>query len=258
MLLQHLKVNPSSITPYVLLPGDPARVDLIGNKLENFRIIGQNREFRVGIGSYCGVSITACSTGIGCSSTAIAVEELIDAGAKILIRVGTCGGAWRSDIPMGSLIIPTASIRDEGTTKEYIPEGFPAVADFGVVGALRQAADYCKMRSFVGINRTHDAFYCNQNAMIRWGIYLADKRFRGIETSIISSEMESAALFVIASLRGVSAGAVFAVNAEPEPLTERIRGKMQEAIAEKSEDDTTKIVDTMISTALEAIKTLAA
>ena len=144
MILQHLNIKQEIVPEYVLLPGDPKRVDIIGKQLSGFRIIDQNREFRTGIGSYKGTRILVCSTGIGSPSTAIAVEELTDAGAKVLIRIGTCGGSWRKDIPAGSFIIPTACVRDEGTTLEYIPQGFPAVANLALVNALEIACKKTK------------------------------------------------------------------------------------------------------------------
>ncbi|MBI5022603.1 MAG: nucleoside phosphorylase [Candidatus Magasanikbacteria bacterium] len=249
----HLKITKQQVSPYVLLPGDPNRVDMIGNYLDDFKIIANNREFRVGIGKYKGKQITVCSTGIGCPSTAIAVEELIDAGARYLIRVGTCGGAWRRDILAGTLIISTASVRDEGTTIEYIPQGFPAVADRDIINALVQSSDEQNGRYFVGINRTHDAFYGSQSAIIKWGMYLKEDRRKNEKTPILSSEMESAALFVIATLRGVKAGAIFAANANPEPLKNRVSGKNMPVIAESSEEVNKQTVDLMIRVAIEAI-----
>ncbi len=252
-LQAHIKVNSQQISPYVLLPGDPSRVDVIGTYLDNFTILTNNREFRVGIGTFRGKQITVCSTGIGCPSTAIAVEELINAGAKYLIRVGTCGGAWRSDIPTGSFIIPTASVRDEGTTIEYIPQGFPAVADFDIVNKLILSVEKENVKYFVGINRTHDAFYGGQKSIAKWGEYLLSERWRNSDTPILSSEMESSALFIVASMRNVKAGAIFAVNASPEPLNERVFGKKIETKTENSKDITGEIVKKMIKIALEAI-----
>lgn len=252
----HIQAYPDQISTRVLLPGDPARVDIIGKQLDDFRIIANYREFRVGTGTYRNIPITVCSTGVGCPSTAIAVEELVQLGVKTLIRVGTCGGAWRSDIPAGSVIIPTASIRDEGTTKEYIPAEFPAVANFEVVSALINASVKQQVPFFSGINRTHDAFYGNQNSIMKWGEYLKDSRWNNVDTPILSSEMESAALFVISSLRNVRAGAIFAVNANPESLKNRITGKPMDVIMEISKDLTESIVNVMIQVALEAMTAL--
>lgn len=253
MQLPNLKIESKLISKYVLLPGDPARADLIGKKLEEFKIIGQNREFRIGQGYYKNILITVCSTGIGCPSTAIAVEELIKAGAKVLIRVGTCGGAWRSEIKEGSLIIPTASVRDEGTTKEYIDQSFPAVADFNVISALVESAKKRKRRFFVGINRTHDAFYGNFESIIKWGKYLLDNNWKKNDTPILSSEMESSALFVVASLRNVQAGAILAVNSKSEPLLERLRNRKKKVITELNSSLTKRTVEKMIDVALDAI-----
>lgn len=253
MQLPNLKIESRLISKYVLLPGDPARVDLIGKRLKEFKIIGQNREFRIGQGYYKNILITVCSTGIGCPSTAIAVEELIKAGAKVLIRVGTCGGAWRLEIREGSLIIPTASIRDEGTTLEYIDKSFPAVADFNVVSALVESAKKRKQRFFVGINRTHDAFYGSFESIVKWGKYLLDNNWKNNDTPILSSEMESSALFVIASLRNVQAGVILAVNSGPESLLERLKNRKKKVITELDANLTRKTVEKMIDVALDAI-----
>lgn len=253
-MLTNLKVKKSDVNKFVLMPGDPGRVDIIGKKLKGFEIKNSNREFKTGTGTYRGVPITVCSTGIGCPSMAIATEELINAGAEFLIRIGTCGGSWRKDIKLGSLVIPTSSIRDEGTTLEYIPQGFPAVADPDIINALRQAAKKQKTPAFVGINRTHDSFYGSQQTIIRWGKYLTEESWqqRKIDTPILSSEMESSALFVIATLRGVKAGAIFAVNGNPEPLLDRLQGKSQKVISEANSKTSARIIDAAINVALEA------
>lgn len=257
MLLPNLKIDSSLITPFVLLPGDPARVEAIGQKLDNFEVLNFNREFKTARGRYKAVPITVCSTGIGCPSAAIAAEELINTGAKVLIRVGTCGGAWRKEIPVGSLVIPTACVRDEGTTPEYIDRGFPAVADFGALQALVQSAKKQKYKYFTGINRTHDAFYGSQMVIRKWGEYLLEERWRGCDTPILSSDMETSALLIIASLRGIKAGAVLAVNAEAEPLKDRLVGQKQKVIAELSEQQTKQVVEKAILTALDALVILA-
>jgi len=253
----NLKIKGKKLAPYVLMPGDPGRVDLIAQYLEEGQLISNYREFKVYTGKYKGVPISVVSTGIGCPSTAMAVEEAINLGAKILIRVGTCGGAWRRNIPLGSLIIPIACVRDEGTTKEYMPLEFPAVADLEVTNALKVSAQKKRARYFIGINRTHDAFYGIFDSIKRWGTYLSDKRWRPYDTPILSSEMECAALYVIASLRGVKAGAVLAVNAAPEPLRERLCGEKQTIATESGVGRTEQIVEIAIQIALDAMVAMA-
>lgn len=252
----HLKLSKDMISPYVLLPGDPGRVDMIGKFLSGFKIISNNREFKVGVGMYKDKKITVCSTGIGSPSTAIATEELIEAGAKYLIRVGTCGGAWRKDIPIGSLIIPSACIRDEGTTTEYIGLGFPSVGDWQLTSVLAESAKRNKQKYFVGVNRTHDAFYGNQESIIKWGKYLLDKKWEKYDTPILSSDMECATLYIIASLREVKAGCILAVNAFPELLKDRLLGKKQKNITEKNKIISEYIIRQSIKVALEAISSL--
>lgn len=252
----HLQIKKGKISKLVLMPGDPGRVEKVGELLESPKVVASNREFKTLNGYYKNKLITVCSTGIGCPSTAIAAEELIGAGAEILIRIGTCGGSWREDLKAGSLMIPTASVRDEGTTLEYIPQGFPAVADFEIVNALSKAAKTKKYEFQCGINRTHDAFYGSQQAITKWGEYLKDEKFNKLETPIWSSEMECSALFVIASMYGIKAGAILAVDGEPEPLKLRLQGKKQQVKTFESEKVRDTAVKKMLEVVLEASYTL--
>ncbi|MBI4098807.1 MAG: nucleoside phosphorylase [Candidatus Magasanikbacteria bacterium] len=251
----HIECRKGDIAPIVLLPGDPKRVNLIGSFLDEYREVADNREFRTITGTYQGVPVSVTSTGIGCPSTAIAVEELIVCGAKILIRVGTCGSAWREEITPLSVVIPTACVRDEGTTIEYIPEGFPAVADTDIVAALTASAQEQGIRFFRGINRTHDSFYAPDRSVAKWGEFYLDQRFNDTPSPILSSEMETSALFVIATLMGVRAGAVLAVDAEPTPLKSMVlRQTHLPNVAFKNKDISTEAQKSMIRTALGALK----
>lgn len=252
----HILCTKADIAPNVLLPGDPARATYIAkNFLPRAKLIAQNREFTTYTGSYRGIPITVTSTGIGCPSTAIAVEELINCGASLLIRAGTCGGALKKEIQAGSIIIPTASIREEGTTKEYIPTEFPAVADYQVVNALVSAAKEKNYRYYVGINRTHDAFYGQAKNIKTWGSPYLDLRMKSWNYPLLSSEMESSALFIIALMRGVMAGGVLAVNSYPEPLKEIVQGKEFFSVPNTKilTEEAEKSVDRAIQTALNAV-----
>lgn len=252
----HILLGKTDVSPYVLLPGDPARSVYIAKEyLKNNKLLAQNREFTSFGGTYKGVPITVTSTGIGCPSTAIAVEELINLGAKVLIRVGTCGGALKKEIKPGSIVIPTACIREEGTTREYIPYQFPAVADYQVLSALEEAAKQNKYRYAVGVNRTHDAFYGQARNIKEWGSPYQDPRMSMWSYPVISSEMEAAALFIIALMRGIRAGAVLAVNSYPEPLKEIVNGKQSFATPNTKINtrEAEKSVDRAIQTALDAL-----
>lgn len=252
----HILLNKADVTPFVLLPGDPARAEYIAKKyLQNNKLLAQNREFTSYSGSYKGLPITVTSTGIGCPSTAIAVEELINLGAKVLIRVGTCGGALKKEIKPGAIIIPTACIREEGTTREYIPYQFPAVADYTIVSALEQAAKKNTYRYAIGINRTHDAFYGQSRNIKAWGSPFTDLRMKTWDYPVISSEMEASALFIIALMREVKAGAVLAVNSNPEPLKEIVNNKQTFTTPSTKINtrEAEKSVDRAIQTALDAL-----
>lgn len=251
----HLLCIKKDIARFVLLPGDPARATYIAEKyLKNAKQVAKNREFWTYTGCYKNTKITITSTGIGSPSTAIAVEELINLGAKVLIRVGTCGGALKKQIKAGSIIVPTASIREEGTTREYMPPEFPAVADFEVLNALIAAARKQKFRYYVGINRTHDAFYGQSQNIKRWGAIFLNLRMKNWEYPLLSSEMECAPLFLIGTLRGVKTGAVLAVNANPEPLKEIMEGKVafDVPVSKIQTQEAKASVDRAVQTALEA------
>lgn len=251
----HLLCDKKNISKIVLLPGDPGRCRYIAkNYLEKARLFAQNREFTTYNGFYKGVKITITSTGIGSPSTAIAVEELINIGAKILIRVGTCGGALKKEIKAGSIIIPTAAIREEGTTKEYLPSEFPAIANIGVVQALTESASKLGFKYFTGINRTHDAFYGQSQNIRKWGSIYTNPRMKNWKYPLVSSEMECAPLFLIGTLRGIKTGAVLAVNANPEPLKEFMEGKFNFdfPVSKINTKEAKLSVDRAIRTALEA------
>lgn len=204
-LQYHLRVRPGDVAKYVLLPGDPARVGRIADHIVGPREIAHNREYRTVTGTYANVGVSGTSTGIGCPSAAIAVEELANAGATHFIRVGS-SAALVPGIRTGDLIINTATMRLDGTSARYVDPGFPAVADHHLVGALLEAAnELSAQRGFgvhMGINASSDAFYTETPEFIE---NLARQRITNIE-------MESAAIFTIAHLRGLHAAMVCAVS----------------------------------------------
>lgn len=197
-----IRCKPGDIAPNVLLPGDPERARWISQFFDEAREVGRNREFWTYTGSVQGVPITVMSTGIGCSGAAMGIEELIKLGANTLIRVGTCGSI-QDDILPGDLVIATGAVRDDGLSKELVPAQYPAVSDLDVTLALRNAARESGHRYHVGLFRTGDAFY-GLDVTQTFGVW---KR-----AGVKIFEMEAAALFTIASLRGVRAGAIVAVD----------------------------------------------
>ena len=135
----HLRVKPGDVGKYILLPGDPDRVRRIATHLEDAQEIVFHREYRTCTGTYKGITVSATSTGIGCPSAAIAVEELANVGATHFIRVGSTG-ALQPHIKTGDVVINTGSMRNEGTSRFYAKEGFPAVADHFLTHGLIEAA----------------------------------------------------------------------------------------------------------------------
>jgi uridine phosphorylase len=206
----HIACAPGEIAPAVLLPGDPGRVARMATQLDDAREIAASREFTTITGTTGGVPVTITSTGVGAPSTSIAVEELLNLGARLFIRVGTCGGiqdATRS----GDLVIATGAVRGDGTSPEYIDLAYPAVADPDVTVALRAAAVERGETPHVGVVRTHDAFYV-ESLLARGDYRRRVHPWR--DAGVLAIENEAAALFVIASLRGARAAAICAVAGE--------------------------------------------
>ena len=194
---------------YAIMPGDPGRVPKIAAKLEQARQIGMNREYTSWSGTCAnGKKILVISTGMGGPSTAIAVEELNMLGIKTAIRVGTCGG-MQPEVCAGDLIVVSGAVRQEGTSREYVPVEYPAISDPDVLLALRNSAERLRMKYHVGIVQCKDSFYGqHEPERMPAGYELMDKWEAWKKSGVLASEMESAALFVVAGILKMRAGAV--------------------------------------------------
>ncbi len=196
---------------YAILPGDPGRVPKIAACLDGAKLLASNREFCTWAGKIEGETVLVTSTGIGGPSAAIAVEELIKLGVDTLIRVGTCGG-MNDKVRAGDVVIATGAIRMEGTSREYLPIEFPAVADFGLVRALAQSAEELGYRYHTGVVQSKDSFYGQHApASMPNGEELLRKWNAWIAAGCLASEMEAAAIYAVAAARGVRAAAVLHV-----------------------------------------------
>ena len=204
-LQYHVHVAPGQVGKYVLLPGDPDRVLRIAKYLDNAKEIAFHREHRTWTGTYKGITVSATSTGMGCPSTAIAVEELANVGATHFIRVGSTG-ALQKGMKIGDIVINTGSMRLDGTSRYYAHDGFPAVPDYFLTKALFDTAISLKKERkydvFFGLGAASDAFYGETPEMLQM---LSDHR-------MVSVEMESSAIYTIATMRGLKAGMVCAVS----------------------------------------------
>lgn len=200
-----LRVRPSRVSPHVLVVGDPERAKKIADRLDHPELVGAWREYHTYTGEYKGMRVTASSHGVGASGAAVCFEELIRAGAKTIIRIGTCG-SYISDLRAGAFLLPHAATREEGLTDELVRHELPAVADLDVMFQLREQARARDARFATGIIRTHAAFYhgMTPNPHQYW-----------IDAGAIGIEMEYAALLVIATLRKIRAGGIFVIDGNP-------------------------------------------
>lgn len=210
----HIKCKKGDVGRYVLLPGDPFRTDIIARHFDDPKLVAHNREHKVWTGTLLGEKVTVASTGMGCPSTAIAVEELIHCGAECFIRVGTCGKVCDASFDESlSGVVITGSVRDEGTTVHYVPIEYPAIADRHVVDALSRAAKAKGFHFAEGIAQCKDSFYGQHDPDSMPNSARLHERWEAWrKAGVMASEMETAALFVIASIRGVRAGAVMAYS----------------------------------------------
>lgn len=212
----HIQVGAGEVGRYVILPGDPKRCAKIAKYLEDPVLIADNREYITYTGTLEGEKVSVTSTGIGGPSAAIAMEELVKCGADTFIRIGTCGGI-QPQVKSGDLVIATGAVRMEGTSREYAPMEWPAVPDYELTGALVAAAKGLKQTYHVGVVQCKDSFYGQhspENSPV--GYELMNKWEAWKRLGCLASEMESAALFVVANALGVRIGSVFLVMANQE------------------------------------------
>jgi uridine phosphorylase len=204
MMLPNLKVDPENLPKRAIVCGDPKRAARIAALLDESRPIGENREYHSYAGTWNGTEVAVVSHGVGSPGAAVCFEELAKGGVKTIIRVGTAG-SYQKAIEPGSLVISTAAVRRDGLTSQLVPPGFPAVADRRVVDALSAAAAKRDTGLHVaeGVTLTMDMFYSGV-------VEFPHKLYQ--QAGVLAVEMENAALFVIAALRGMRAGSILAID----------------------------------------------
>ena len=235
----HIRCRAGDVGRYCFLPGDPGRCEAIASYFEEPVHIGMNREYNIYTGKILGEKVTVCSTGIGGPSASIAMEELSAIGADTFIRIGTCGGIHMDILP-GDIVVATGAIRYEHTSLEYAPIEFPAVPDFGVTAALKTSSEMLGYRTHTGVVQCKDSFYGQhspENSPVSFELLQKWEAWKRL--GVKASEMESAALFVVAAALGVRCGSCFHVvwNQEREkaglfqPMTEDTSGAIKVGIA---------------------------
>lgn len=237
----HIRCGREDAAPYAILPGDPERVDRVRAFLDQPVDIAFNREYKSCRGLYKGVPVMVVSTGIGGVSAGIAVEELRNIGVEGLVRIGSCG-ALQPGMRLGDLIIASGAVRDDGASRTYVRETYPAVADTELLMALIDSARRQDFAHHCGVVHSHDSFYTDQEEASRafWSA-------RGV----LAADMETSALMVIARLRGLKAASILNVVVEQSgniesSINDYVGGESRTSVGERNE----------ILTALEAIVSL--
>lgn len=242
--LYHIQVARGEVGRYVILPGDPGRCQQIAAYFDDPQLVANNREYVTYTGTLDGEKVSVTSTGIGGPSAAIAVEELVMCGADTFLRVGTSGG-MDLNVKSGDLVIANGAIRMEGTSREYAPIEFPAVPDFVVTCALAQAAKQIGSPYHVGVVQCKDSFYGQHSPESKPVSYeLQAKWDAWLKLGCKASEMESAAVFTVASALKVRAGSIFLAIANQE----RAKAGLDNPVVHDT--------DAAIRTAVEAIRIL--
>jgi uridine phosphorylase len=242
-LQYHIQMKEGDVGRYVFLPGDPGRCEKIAGYFDNPKQIAYNREYKTYTGSLLGEKVSVMSTGIGCPSTAIGVEELIKIGADTFIRIGTSGGI-QPGTKTGDVAIVNSAIRDEGTTLHYMPPEFPALADIDVVAAMRKGAQIAGIPYRVGPTQSKDSFYGEVEPDRMPVSDRLNRRWKAwVEGGAVCSEMEAAAIFIISAIHRKRAGGVMLMASMEEDEDPEERAALWD-------------IDRAISVAVEGLKIL--
>ncbi|MDG5758049.1 nucleoside phosphorylase [Natronococcus sp. A-GB1] len=228
----HLLVEEGDLTDVALIPGDPGRVDRIADHCDESETVAENREYKVVNATYGDRELTICSTGIGCPSAAIAIEEMANVGVETFIRVGTTG-ALQSDIEIGDMIVATGAAKNEGTSKRYEDAEYPAVPDYEVLSSLVDSAEANDEDVHIGPIVSDDAYYAETDE------HVADWENAGL----LCVEMEAAAVFTLARRRGLSAGAICTVDGNLVEGTQKGTDTEDDELPEKAKNNVGRAID---------------
>ena len=240
----HTGVGPEDIGKYVIMPGDPKRCAKLAEFFDDAKLVADSREYVTYTGTLDGVKVSVTSTGIGGPSAAIAIDELSKCGAHTFVRIGTCGG-MQEDVMGGDVVIATGAVRMEGTSREFAPIEYPAVANLDVTNALVAAAKSLNIRHHVGVVQCKDSFFGQHEPEVMPVSYELENKWQAwLRMGCLASEMESAALFIAGQFLRVRVGSCFLVVANQE------RAKM--GLSNTQVHDT----ELAIKTAVEAVRNL--
>jgi DeoD family purine-nucleoside phosphorylase len=244
----HIKAYNKDITRYCFIPGDHVRGKKIAEQMDNPVLLSGTRGIFVYSGTYKGIPMNVCSTGMGGPQVAIAMEELANMGVDTFIRVGSCG-AMQDDMGVGDVVIATATNREGGTSYNYLPGSFPAVADFFVTRELYDVAQELGLKIHIGVATAGDAFYAPKDP---------EKRALLKKAGVLCGEMESDTAFILGNYHGWRTGALFVSDGGPKAKEIKSRGKTEINIANHATDkEFLRGEDNIIKIALEAMYRIA-
>lgn len=210
----HIGLAPGEMAENIVLVGDPDRPEKAKKFFTEVSIDKKTREFRTITGKINDLEVSVLSTGIGTDNTEICLVEIMQiTNSPTIIRAGSCGGL-QEFINIGDLIISTGAVRLENTSTYFVPEGYPAVANFEVILALSEAARDCEATYHIGLTATASGFYGAQGRKIP-GLPI---RFPSLsddlgKINVYNFEMETSTLLNLAQIMGMRAGAICAVFA---------------------------------------------
>ncbi|HAR41089.1 MAG TPA: hypothetical protein DCS07_00395 [Bdellovibrionales bacterium] len=223
--MAHIQLEKSEKYQRVLVCGSPERAEKMSKLLENAKPVAKNREYHSYLGGHRGKDILIMSHGVGASGAAICFQELIDVGAKVMIRVGTAGGLY-DETQIGDIVVATSAVRKDGVSLQMLPPEFPAVGDLEISRSLIEGLRSQGWAGKAGTVVTSDLFYPG----------LIDNQLELYSRAgAVAVEMEISVLYIISQLRRVKAGALLVLDGNPlkwkqgiyDPRPERLAASME-------------------------------
>ncbi|MDR3173079.1 MAG: nucleoside phosphorylase [Treponema sp.] len=238
----YMDADADRIGAYVIFSGDPWRVEVVKQYLDNPVHIAFKREYNTYTGTYKGLKITVTSTGIGSPSAAIAMEEMYQCGMKTALRMGTAMAL--EDSMLGHFIIPLAAMRRESTSKTYVEESYPAVADIDLVNVLNETVAAAGKKAYTGLTCTMDGFYSQMRESRfsgEWGRDIGSSFDELKRMGVFGIDMETSCMLTLGRLMGVKTAVLTAVT-----VLENLKKKLEGS-------ERSNLEDTLCRLALEGL-----
>lgn len=201
----YLRCTSEQVGENAIIVGDRGRVLLATELLEDAVLLNEDRGLTTATGTYRGTQVTVSAFGMGAPIASVVVHELAYIGIKRVLRLGTVMTAGETQL--GELVIAHGAVRGEGTSRSYLPIEFPAVPDFALTRAAEDAARATGRPVRTGIFDTQDGFYTD---MMRRDDAAGQAEIieRQRTQRLVGSDMETSAVFVVASSLGIAAASM--------------------------------------------------